>query len=169
MRSWIRYGLIAGGVLSVLMFAPALFFGPDPEWMRVSEILGYTAMVLCLTATFFAMRAERNRRGSLHLGEAFKIGVGVALIAALLFGLATWVFYAVSGDALPEAIYQFYVRQVQESGKPPEAIAAQLAEMEKYKALFFNEPFQAAVMFATVFVIGVAESLLGAWLVRRPA
>ena len=35
------------------------------------------------------------------------------------------------------------------------------------RPFFFNRPLQAAVMFATVFVIGVVESLVGAALVVR--
>jgi hypothetical protein len=170
MSHWIRSGLIAGAVLSVLMLAPILILGPRPEWMKWGEILGYTWMVLCLTATYFAMRSERVRRGGvLGFGAALGIGAGVSLVAALLFGLATWVTYALAGDELPQKLYEFYVQGIRDSGLDAAAQAAKLAELEQMKGLFFNQPLQAAVMFATVFLIGIAESIIGALIVRRIA
>lgn len=156
----IRLGLLAGAILCVLMFAPIILVGPDPTWMEVGEIFGYTSMVLAMTATYFAMRAERRRRGTLGFGPAFRTGVAVALVASLVFGLATWGFYTLMGDALAQGIYDFYL--VKAGGDP-----AKLAELESMKGFFFNRPLQAAVMFATVFVIGLIESLIGAWIISR--
>lgn len=165
----IRYGLIAGVVLSVLMFAPYFIFGADPEWMRLGEIVGYTSMLLCLSATWFAMRRENARRGPLRYGGALLVGVGVSAVAAVLFGLATWGFYAAAGDALPEALIAFYRLQIENSGAAAEQIAQQLQQLESMKSMFYNRPLQAAVMAATVFVIGVLQSLIWALLVTRGA
>jgi hypothetical protein len=157
----IRYGLIAGGLLTVLLFAPILIFGPAPEYMRWGEVFGYAAMLLAMTATAFAIRAERDRAGRISFSRAFLIGCGVSALAGLIFGLGTWFFYALYGDALPEALYEFYRQNA--AGDPH-----QLAQIEANKAWFFNRPLQAAVMFATVFLIGVVESLIAAiWFSRR--
>lgn len=155
-----RLGLLAGAIICVLMFAPIVFVGPDPAWMEVGEIFGYTSMVLAMSATYFAMRAERRKRGTLGFGPAFRTGLAVSLVASVVFGLATWGFLAMMGDALPQALYEFY--KVKASGDP-----ARLAELESMKALLFNPALQGAVMFATVFVIGLIESLIGAWIVSR--
>lgn len=169
MNTWLRYGAIAAIVLSVLMFAPYFIFGAKPEWMEVGELVGYGSMVLCLSATWFAMRRERERRGGLRYGQAFAVGVGVSAIAGLVFGIATFLFYTVAGDALPQAIYEFYAQQIRDSGESDAEIARQLAGLEEMRPMFFNRPLQAVVMFATVFVIGVVESAIGAWFARsRP-
>lgn len=160
MPNWIRLGLLAGGTVCVLMFAPILIVGPDPAWFRVGEVFGYTSMVLAMSATYFAMRAERRQLGRLSFGHAFRIGVMVSLLASVIFGIATWVFYSMMGDRLPQALYDFYVTQA--SGNP-----ARLAELESMKGFFFNRPLQAALMFATVFLIGLVESVIGAWIVSR--
>jgi hypothetical protein len=170
MNLFLRYGAIAGGVLAVAMFGPYFVFGAKPEWMEVGQIVGYTSMVLCLTATIFAMRHERARsptRPSWH--RLFGVGIGVSAVAAAIFGTATWAFYALAGDALPQALYEFYVNGVRNSGAPAESIATQLAELERMKPIFWNRPLQAVVMFATVFLIGAVESAIGAWFVNRPA
>ncbi|MCK7595256.1 DUF4199 domain-containing protein [Pseudomarimonas salicorniae] len=167
MHPTIRYGLIAGGLLCLPMFGPYLIFGLRPEWMRVGEVIGYTSMVLCMTATWFAMRHEQQRRGPLGYGRLLGVGVGVSAVAGLIFGLATWGFYALAGDALPEALIEFYLAQARDPGLDAAESARRVAEIESMKSLFFNRPLQAAVMFATVFVIGVAVSLVAAFFARR--
>ena len=170
MAVFVRYGVIAGGVLAVLMFAPYFLFGAKPEWMTIAEIVGYGSMVLCLSATYFAMRHEQAQAATRpSYSRVFGIGVGVAAVAAALFAVATYVFYSVVGDSLPQALYDFYVHKIRASGGSPEAVARQLTELEGMKSMFYDKPLQAAVMFATVFVIGVVESALGAWVVRRRA
>lgn len=170
MNIWLRYGAIAASALSVLMFAPYFIFGVRPEWMEVGELVGYGSMLLCMGATWFAMRRERERRGGLRYGQAFAVGVGVSAVAALVFGIATFGFYSVVGDTLPQAIYDFYADQIRDGGGSEAEIARQLGELEQMRPMFFDIPLQAGVMFATVFVIGVVESAVGAWFARsRPA
>ena len=77
--------------------------------------------------------------------------------------------HALAGVVQEARLFHSYVRGIQSSGAPADVVAGQLAEMERMKPLLFNRPLQGAVMFATVFLIGVAESAVGAWLVRRRA
>ena len=168
MNVLLRYGAIAGAVLAVLMFGPYFIFGARPDWMKAGQVFGYASMVLCLSATVFAMRQVRDAAPSPPgYGRLLGVGVGVSAVAAAIFAVATWVFYALAGDALPQALYDFYANGIRDSGAPTESIAAQLAELERMKPFFWNRPLQAAVMFATVFVVGVVESAVGAWFVRR--
>lgn len=167
MKNWMRLGLISAALLCLLMFAPYFLFGARPEWMKVGEIVGYASMFLCLSATWFAMRAEAQRRGGLGFGAALGIGAAVSAVAAVLFGLATILFYSLVGDSLPEALIAFYQLQIRESGAAAEVIAAQLKELESMRPFFYNRPLQGVVMAATVFLIGILESLVGAVVVSR--
>lgn len=162
-----RYGAIAGIALSIAFFAPYFLFGPQPSWLRYGQLFGYSAMALSMTATYFAMRSERRRRGSLTFSRGLAIGAGVALVGAAIFGAATWAFYAIVGDALPQLLWDHYVAQIRASGHGEAEIAQQLASMESMRPLFFNYVFQAVLMFASLFLIGVAISLVSATLLRR--
>ena len=167
MNTALRDGLLGGGILCLLFFAPFFIVGPRPEWLRVSEVVGYATMFLCLSATFLAMRREHARRGPLSYGAALGVGIGVSGVAALMFGAATWAFLAHAGDALPEVLIAHYTRQIHAAGGGPEVIAAKLAELEAMRPLLHNHPLQAAVMTATVFLIGAVESLVGALVLTR--
>ena len=167
MNAFLRYGLIGGGILCLLFFAPFFVMGTRPEWLRVSEVIGYGTMFLCLSATWFAMRSEQARRGPLSYGGALAVGVGVATVAALMFGAATWLFLANAGDALPETLIAYYTEQIHAAGGGEDVVAAKLAELEAMRPLLYNHPLQAAVIAATVFLIGAVESLVGALFVSR--
>lgn len=167
MPLFLRYGLIGGGLISVLLFAPYFIFGTRPEWMKIGEIVGYTSMLLCLTTTYFAMRQQAQRAGGIGFGAALAVGAGVSAVAGIAFGIATWVFYASVGDALPEALITYYGDQIRNSGATAAAIDSQLKELDAMRPFFYNRPLQGAVMAATVFVIGVIESVIGAFLVSR--
>lgn len=169
MHAILRYGTIAAALITVLLFLPYFLFGARPEWMKMGEVVGYASMLLCLSATYFAMRAEARRRGTIGYGSALAVGVGVSAVAGLLFGLATWVFYAMVGDALPEALIAFYQQQIRDSGAAQAAIDSQLEALEGMRPFFYNRPLQGAVMAATVFLIGVLESLIGAFFASRRA
>ena len=156
----IRHGLVCGALLTFLFYLPLLIVGPTPGFMKWGELVGYTTMFVVMSAAAIAMRAERDRAGAISFTRAFFLGCGVSAIAALIFGVATWVFYMVSGEAWSQAIYDFYLKN---AGGDPKRIA----ELEANKAFFYNYPLQAAVMFATVFMIGVVESIIGAWWFSR--
>lgn len=163
MNPVLKFGLIALLPMAALMFLPGLLFGVRAEWMRAGEVVGYSAMLVCLSATFFAMR-DAQRQSPRGFGGLLAVGVGVSAVAALGFGLLSWAFMVHLGEAGVEALMQHYGTQLRESGGTPE----QFAQLEAYRPMLRNSPLQGAVMGATVFVIGVGESVLGAaWLVRR--
>ena len=156
----IRHGLVCGALLTFLFYLPLVIVGPTPGFLKWGELVGYTTMLLVMLATVLAMRAERDRAGAISFTRAFFLGCGVSAIAALIFGFATWVFFLVSGEVWSQAVYDFYLKNA--AGNPK-----QIAELEANKSFFFNYPLQAAVMFATVFLIGAVESVIGAWWFSR--
>jgi hypothetical protein len=84
-----------------------------------------------------------------------------------MFGLFTWMFMAIEGEVRGQVMFDHHLAQLVSSGVPQAEIDAQIAEMEAMKWLFFDAKFHGVVMFATVFLIGVAESVVGALIVRR--
>jgi hypothetical protein len=167
MNTSLRYGLIGGVLIAILLFAPFFIFGARPEWMKIGEIVGYTSMFLCMSTTYFAMREEARWRGALSFSAALAIGAGVSVVAGMLFGFATWAFYALVGDSLPEALLAFYAEQIRSSGAAPAQIASQLQELEAMRPFFYNHVLQGALMAATVFLIGLLISVPSALLVSR--
>jgi hypothetical protein len=162
----LRTGLVAGVVLVVAFFAPMLVVEPSKAWFRLGERIGYTTMVLAMSATWFAMARERRERGALGFGRGLAIGAAVSAVAAVLFGLATYVFYVAYGDTLVPMMLEWYAEQARAAGDPA-VVARKLAELEAMKPMMQNYGLAGLVMAATVFLIGIAESVLGALWLRR--
>lgn len=159
----LKFALYALLPMGVVMFLPPLLFGLQPS--RTSEVVGYSAMALSLTATFFAMREAQGLQPTSSFSGLLGVGVAVSAIAALGFGLLTWALMVHMGEAGVEALMRYYIDQVLAAGGPDQA--ARLAELEAYRPMLRNSPLQGLVMGATVFLIGVLESLLGALWLRR--
>ena len=163
-----KYGLLAGILVNVLMFGPIAVFGQREDWLRYGEIFGYSAMILTMTATYFAIRRDREQQGgAFGFSRGLGVGVGVSAIASLLFGLATYAFYWIVGDAFVQKMWDHYQSQIRNSGADAACVARQLAELEQMRPLFYSYAFQAVVMFATLFLIGLAISLISAAILRR--
>jgi hypothetical protein len=163
----LKYGLLASILVSAVLHLPYLLFGAQRELMRIAEIGGYVAIALAMTLTWIAMKAERERRGSISFGTAFLTGVSVTVVASVVFAGTTVLTFLVLGSALPDALYDYNVQAVQSMDLPEETRNHRVREIERMKPLFYSLPFQAAVAFATVFVIGLLQSLLGAAVISR--
>lgn len=164
----LRYGLLAALVISAPMYLPHLFLEPDPAWFRMSEIVGYTGMVLGMSATVLAIRSDRQTvAGGYGFARGLRTGSVVALTAALLFGLFTWVYLSTVGNKLMPALWDYYTAQLAARELPLEQLAIERQALEEMRGLFFSPVFHGAVMAGTVFLIGLIETLLGAWLLRR--
>lgn len=163
-----RYGLIAALVITAPMFLPHLFMTPDPGWFRFSELVGYTGMVLAMSAAVFAIRSDRATvAGAYGFGRGVKAGSAVSLVAGVLFGLLTWLYLETVGHKLMPALWDYYSAQLAARELPLDQLAIEQKAMEEMRGLFFSPAFHGAVMAGTVFLIGLIETLLGAWLLRR--
>ncbi len=171
----LKYGLIAAAVLIAAIILPFWFqnieaIASDPEAfkarMRWSEVVGYLTMLVAMGLIFFALREYRTRLGgALGFGAGLKLGALVSLIAATLFGAATAALYAAMGPEQTDAFMRLYMEHA--AGADPAAQAKALADYEANRGMWLNPAFQAFIMFATVFPIGVLVSLVSAWWLRK--
>ena len=82
------YGLIAGVFFSVMTYINYQASLLDFEY---GELVGYTTMIVAFSTIFFAVKKSRDEDhgGQIRFGEAFKLGLGIALVASVLYTL-TW-------------------------------------------------------------------------------
>lgn len=165
------WGLGIGIFLAAPTLATFLINGaPKKEDFASSEVVGYLTMLVAMSAIYFALRQYRAQRGgSLSFGEAFKAGTVVNVIAAGIFGLASWLIYAVIAPDFVETYYQQSIVALEQSGATTEAIAKAKAEFEAGRWFYENTFLQGLLMFVTVFLIGLVTTLLSALFLRREA
>ena len=93
LRTILKYGLIAGLVVGLLMFFTFGVFGGEPP-MKYGMVIGYTTMLIALSASFVGikMTAEMDAfkiqyadplfRLPMTFAEIFPVGILVSLISA---------------------------------------------------------------------------------------
>ena len=152
-KTVLTFGLIAGGILSIMMLATMPFM--DSIGFDRGEVIGYTTMVLAFLLIFFGVRSYRDNvaGGSVSFGRAFAVGALIAVVASVCY-VATWqvIYYKLTPDFMVK--YQAHV--IDEARAEGES---QVAIDKKVAAITFIEPLPVALVIALV-----SAGILG----RRP-
>ena len=160
----LRFGLLFGMALAIGFFASYLLVGTAPENYGKSEIVGYSVMIISSIAVFFAVKEFRDQRngGQLTFLQGIGIGTSVSAIAGLCFALYNWVYITWLQPGFLKEYQAYSEQQIRQSGQSAEVIEQQLAELAQFSALMDTGIGYLAVMFATVFFIGLLFTLVTA-------
>ena len=126
------FGTISGIVMVIFFIIPIFIYGNDIDFSK-SEIIGYTSMVLCLTAVFFGIKKYRDKKlgGVISFGAAFGLGSEISGIAGIIFGIYSYVLYKYWSPNLYVKIMDYYKDKIINSGQSQEVIAQQLKQFQK--------------------------------------
>src|SRR5215831_2972802 len=168
-RTVLIFGLISGAMLVAFMCGTMLFI-KDVGFDR-GEILGYTGMVLAFLLIFFGIRSYRENvgNGTVTFGRAFVVGLLIMLIASACYVVA-WEIVYFKSNLMHDFIEKYsahMVEQVRNSGAGEAAIQAKLQEMKRFKELYANPFFNAAVTFLEPLPPGLVMPLLSALILRK--
>jgi hypothetical protein len=161
------FGLIAGGIMSLMMIASTAFIdqiGFDRGW-----IVGYTAMVLAFLMVYFGIRSYRDNvsGGAITFGRAFAIGICVTAVACVCY-VATWeVIYR---NYFPDFVAKYsahVIEKARASGATQEQIDAKVRDMAKFTEMYRNPFINVALTFIEPFPVGLVFTLVSAGLLRR--
>ena len=114
LRTFAIYGMLAGLIVVGLgTLAFNVFSISDTSY---GEIIGYATMLIGLSMTYFGVKRYRDDQAPdpLSFGTAFKVGLGIVLIASLIY-VVSWMlsFYYGSGADMMEGYFQAEITQIQ--------------------------------------------------------
>jgi hypothetical protein len=163
----LTFGLIAGGILSIMMLATLPFL--DSIGFDRGEVIGYTTMVLAFLLIFFGVRSYRDNvaGGFVSFGRAFSVGALIAVVASVCY-VATWelIYYKLAPDFV--AKYQAYtIEKARASGERQAAIDEQIADMQRFGELYKNPAINVAITFIEPLPVGLVIALVSAGILRR--
>jgi Protein of unknown function (DUF4199) len=166
-KTTLTFGLISGAISSLMMVA--LVPVTDRIGFDKSTVIGYTSIVLSFLLVFFGIRSYRDNAGDgqIKFSEAFAVGISITLISCICY-VVTWevLYYNVFPDFW--AKYGGHmVEKLKASGASPAAVQARLQQVTKYKELYKNPLFNAAMTFIDPFSIGLVITLISAAVLRR--
>jgi hypothetical protein len=157
------FGLISGGMMTVMMFATLPF--TDSAWLQShSMLVGYTTIVLSFMLVFFGIRSYRENigGGTITFGRAFAVGILITLISSVLY-VVTWEIMYFGVPSFGARFMTMCVAHIKNSGASPEAIQTQLNQL-KY---LDNPLINAALTFTEPFPVGLIITLVSAAILRK--
>ena len=162
----IRYGLY-GGTLICILFLLSFLLGDGLDF-TTQEVIGYASMVISLSLVFFGIRHYRDHQnsGSLRFGTGLRIGLGITLITALMFGLLDVIYVKYLNPDFMDSYYSTVLADLKANLPEAEYLERERA-LEEEKALFMNPWMNFFVMFITVFLIGFVITLISTLALKR--
>jgi hypothetical protein len=167
-----RNVLIFGSILGILLAGHMVYMvnmvrnNPD---LVTHDIVGYAAMIIVFSLTFFGIRNYRNKQldGVITLGRAFKTGALIALLGATMY-VVVWLFYYYL--FVPDFIDK-YTQHVMyctsQKGATATELAAKAREMEQFREMYKNPLFVILITYAEVLPIGLVVAFIGALILKR--
>ena len=167
-KTVLTFGLISGAVMSAMMFITLALLekiGSDK-----ALVIGYTTMVLAFLLVFFGIRSYRDTIGAGRISFLKALGVGllIMLIAAICYVISWEVIYH---NFMPDFAEKYVAHATQEarnSGKSPEQIAQEVAQIKQMMTLYNNNIlFNLAITFLEPLPVGLVMTLISALILRR--
>jgi hypothetical protein len=167
MRYAIVYGVLAGAIaVGVIVAELALHL---PRQLQ-SEWFGYLVMLVALSLIFVGVKRYRDVEcgGVIRFGRAFAVGLGIAVVAGLVY-VAGWEAYqSLSGIDYIGGYSDKVLAEMRSSGASPREIATQAAELRELAANYRNPLWRLPMVFAEIFPVGLVVSLISAAVLRNP-
>jgi len=166
-KTILTFGLISGAFSSLMMVATIPF--EDKIGFDKAEYLGYTLIVLSFLLVFFGIRSYRDNAGNgqITFTKAFAVGICITLITCLFY-VVTWeaLYFTVLHDFM-DKYGAYMIEKLKASGASAAAVQVQVEQLKKYKELYENPLYNAAVTFLEPFPIGLVITLISAAVLRR--
>ena len=163
----VTFGLISGAISSLIMIA-LVTFGDRIGFDR-GAVIGNTSIVLSFLMVFFGVRTYRDNIGNGQITFLESLCRRPLHYSGFLHLLCR----NVGSDLLQlhpcpwDAYGAHLVEKLTASGANPAAIQAKLEQVRKYKELYKNPLFNAALTFIDPFPIGLVITLISALVLRR--
>jgi hypothetical protein len=164
------FGTLAGLIVIGGMIAVIAASGGQPDMQDNSLLLGYTIMLVALSMIFFGIKAYRDRElgGVIHFIPALFMGLGISIVAGIIYVLVWEVYMAATNNAYITAYIEHYIAQQKAAGVTGAALDKIVAEMEGFKVQYADPMFRLPMTFMEIFPVGLLISLINAAVLRNP-
>lgn len=167
-RNVLIFGLILGTILAgnMVYIVNRMYSNPDLE---TNDIIGYAAMVIVFSLTFFGVRNYRNKQlnGVISFGKAFKTGALIALVGSTVY-VVVWLFYYYL--FVPDFIDQYTVCVLNEAGRDgatASELAAKTEEMAQLNEMYKSPFFVVLISYAEVLPVGLVVAFISALILKK--
>lgn len=165
----LRYGLVAGLIAGVPLLLMTMILGENAPSGAVGMAIGFLIMLIAFSAVFVAVKRRRDHDlgGVIGFWPAFALGLGISVVAALIYVLAWEAAQLLSGSDYAAQYARTMVEDARARGDGPEAVARVTAEAEQFRRMYAQPLYRLPITFVEIFPVGVLVSLVTAGLLRN--
>ncbi len=163
----LTFGLIAGALLSVMMFIALKF--QDQIGFDRGAIVGYTSMVIAFLMVFFGVKSYRDNvaDGSVTFGRAFKVGFLITAVATVCYVVSWQVVYYQFMPDFDDKYTAYALEQARKSGATEAQIAEKTKEMADFWEMYKNPLVNIAFTAIEPLPVGLVFTLVTAGVLGR--
>lgn len=168
-RFMLVYGAIAGTVVIGFMIVLLSLGAGSGEHSTPSVLIGYLIMLVALSLIFVGIKRYRDRElgGVIKFGTAAKLGLGITLVASVVY-VAGWEVH----QSLTDYAFIGQYTEAVIAGKKAEGVSGAeldelVAEMEVMKQRYASPLFRMPMTFLEIFPVGLVITLFAAGLLRN--
>ncbi|MBY0519049.1 MAG: DUF4199 domain-containing protein [Sphingomonas sp.] len=168
LRNIVFYGVIAGMIVAIPTFGLTVVLKDHPP-ENYGLLIGYTTMLVALSAIFVAIKRQRDVEGGGVIGfwPALALGLGVSVIAGIFYCAAWEAALAVTGMDFGADYARDVIETQKAKGVSGVALAKLTAEMDAFKVQYANPLYRLPMTFTEIFPVGVLVSVVSAALLRN--
>lgn len=164
------YGTISGLITVGAIIAGIVAADGNPNASSHSLWFGYLIMFVALSMIFFAIKQYRDRElgGVIKFVPALMMGIGIAVVAGIIYMLAWEIYLAATNYAFMDTYTAAMLEAERAKGASPEAISAMAKEFESLKVQYKDPLFRMPLTFLEIFPVGLLIALFSAALLQFP-
>ena len=164
------YGAITGLIIILTMTLGIYAAQSGADSFFASETLGYTIMIIGFSTIFVATKKYRDDElgGVIKFGSAFKVGIGISLIAGIVYVIVWEINLFITDYAFINEYTATIIENARNSGVSEAELQATIDSMETMKENYENVFFRLPMTFTEIFPIGLLISLISAGIFRNP-
>jgi len=163
------FGTASGLLVAGFMLGGLLFIGEDGSGAAGSQAVGYLTMLVSLSLIFIAVKRHRDRNlgGVIKFGQAFLLGLGVALLASLFYVAAWEIAFPFIGEDFMQAYLASETERLQTELDAEEA-ARKIGELQAMMESYQNWWFRMPITLIEILPVGLLITLISAGVLRNP-
>ena len=164
-KTVLKYGLYSA--LAIFLLGLAGFTLGKGLSYNMQEVIGYATMVIATSFVYFGIKHYRDNEnnGLVSFGKALFIGVLITLFASLAFAILDYLYTTVINPDFADEYMKHSLESLEKTVSRDELETKKAELQAQFK--MYTPGFMAAIMFATVFVIGFIISLISAVILQK--
>ncbi len=160
------YGLVSGAIVSLML---VLSFAGSIALSNYGELFGFATMIIAFAFIIVAVKNQRDKinEGSITFGKAFLVGLGVTVVASIMYTITWMIVSATIAQDFMELYNQKIIDDMQSKGASLSEIADKKEALKHHAELYKNPLVKIAFTFIEIFPVGVLVSLIVAFIMKR--